>query len=104
MKVENTLNYKMEVIKSVALNLPLERKIENILNMELFLKKYGWIIEEKTTSNTLNRLTFLQWIIQLSGWIYIVKTFVLIFLIDDQSEWNYFLGDFSPAVSKFGSK
>jgi hypothetical protein len=75
--------------------------IENIDYLKM-LKSKGWFLKERTSSGlkSLNRLTLFQWWALISGWILAIKAFVTVFLIDDQSEWNYYLGDFSPGMSK----
>jgi hypothetical protein len=75
--------------------------IENNYCLKM-LKSKGWFLSKKTSSGlqSLNRLTLFQWWALTSGWIVAIKAFVTVFLIDDQSEWNYYLGDFSPGMSK----
>jgi hypothetical protein len=77
------------------------KPIENIDCLKM-LKSKGWFVNKRTSSGfqSWNRLTLFQWWALISGWILAIKAFVTVFLIDDQSEWNYYLGDFSPAMSE----
>jgi len=78
------------------------KKVEKI-DVELILEKKGWFVRERQLSKNdvwklWNRLV--QWLPILCGWILAIKTYALIFVIDDDSEWNHYLGDFSPGMSK----
>jgi len=66
------------------------------------LDKKGWFVKKRQSSGhqIWSRITPFQWLIQISGWLYVIKAVVTIFLIDEHSEWNHYLGDFSPAFSK----
>ncbi len=74
--------------------------IENIDCLKMLNSK-GWFLSERTSSGLKfwNRLTLFQWWGLISGWILAIKAFVTVF-IDDQSKWNYYLGDFSSGMSK----
>jgi hypothetical protein len=69
------------------------------INMELLLRKNGLIVKDKSEIGW-NRLTLFQWSTQISGWLYVCKSLAFAFLIDDESEWNYYLGDWSAAIGK----
>ncbi len=68
-------------------------------DMDLLLRKNGLMLK-KTTGNAWNRLTLFQFITQISGWTYVLKLLIIVFFIDDESEWNHYLGDWSLAVGK----
>jgi len=68
-------------------------------DFKLLLRKNGLMLKN-STGNIWNRLTKFQFFTQIFGWTYVVKSLAILFLIDDQSEWNHYLGDWSPAVSK----
>ncbi len=68
-------------------------------DFKLLLRKNGLMLK-KLTGNIWNRLTTYQFFTQIFGWIYVLKSLAILFLIDDQSEWNHYLGDWSKAVGK----
>jgi len=84
-------------------NTPSSRqKIVRKLDMKLKMRRYGLIGYENSGQevNIWKRLTLFQWITQIFIWLFVIKAFWTVFLIDDESEWNYYLGDISPAIGK----
>jgi len=69
------------------------------MDMTLILRKNGLMVKE-ISGNGWKRLTLFQWLTQISGWIYVFKTVILVFYIDYGSEWNHYLGDYSPSIGK----
>jgi hypothetical protein len=71
-------------------------------DVKLLLKKYGLIVHDESNNqlDIWNRLTLFQWFTQIFGWIYVIKGFTMSFLLEDQSEWKHYFGDFSPVISK----
>ncbi len=78
-----------------------EKQVHEI-DVQLILKKKGWFVREGQSSghHLWNRLSMWQWFIQLCGWIYAIKAFAMVFLVDDNSEWNHYLGDISPIIGE----
>ncbi len=73
------------------------------VNVKLILQNKGWFMRERHNNcgkNPWNNPTLIQCLTQISGWFFVVKGFILIFLIDDQSDWNHYLGDYSRAMGK----
>ncbi len=75
------------------------------IDVEAMLDQGGWFVKPRKSSGHQfrNRLTLYQWFTQIFGWLFIFKSLVTVFLIDDDSEWNHYLGDFSPAFGKLMS-
>ncbi len=74
-------------------------------DVKSILDKNGWFVKQRQSElssghQIWSRLTPFQWLTQISGWLYAIKAFVTIFLIDEHSEWNHYLGDFAPAFGK----
>jgi len=73
------------------------------VNVKLILQNKGWFMRERQNNcgkNPWNNPTLIQFLTQISGWFFVVKGFILVFLIDDQSDWNHYLGDYSPGMGK----
>jgi hypothetical protein len=70
--------------------------------MKSELRKYGLIGYERSGQevHVWNRITLFQWITQIFTWIFVIKAIVTVFVIDDDSEWIYYLGDISPVIGK----
>ena len=77
------------------------KKVENV-DVKLMLDKKGWFVKQRQSSEhqIWSRITPFQWLTQISGWLFVIKALITIFLIDEHSEWNHYLGDYSPAFSK----
>jgi len=73
-----------------------------IEDVKSILDKNGWFIKQKKSSGhqIWSLITPFQWLTQICGWLYVIKAFVTIFLIEEHSEWNHYLGDFTPAFGK----
>ena len=72
------------------------------MNVKLELKKNGLIVNESSRegNHLWNRLILFQWLTLISGWTYVIKAFVTVFFIDEHSQWNRYLGEWSPAIGK----
>jgi len=100
----NVINMNnLETLRPVKVRPTFRRESVGKLNVKLILQKKGWFMRERQNNyvkNPWNNPTLIQWLTQISGWVYVIKTFIIIFFIDDQSDWNHYLGEFSPAISK----
>jgi len=91
-------------IKNQRRNAVLSKYQMKQVDVQWYLYRMGWLLDEnnevngeKSKSNPL--IVSIQVLTQLFQWTWIFRSSFLL-LIDNDSEWNYLLGDFTPAFGK----
>jgi hypothetical protein len=75
-------------------------KVKHV-DVKSFLNKLGWFIDQDNQINHKRSalIILIQVLTLLIPWTYIFKSAFLLF-INDKSEWNYLLGDLTPALGE----
>ncbi len=97
----------ISMLKQSKTNPSMRQNPVSKIDVKSILDGGGWFVKSRPSQSPGRqfwaRLTLYQCFTQLFGWIYIFKSLVTVFLIDDDSEWNHYLGDFSSAFGKLNS-
>jgi len=80
--------------------IPSKNKVEQV-DVKSFLGKLGWFLDQDNAVNEKRSasIVLIQVLTLLIAWTWIFKSTFLLF-IDHNSEWNYLLGDVTPAFGK----
>jgi hypothetical protein len=91
----------LKKLRSAEMNPSIPDRVLKV-DVKSILYKKGWFIKQRQSSGhkIWSRINLIQWLTQISGWVYVIKALVTIFLIDEHSEWNHYLGDYTPAFGK----